>query len=112
MKAQQTIKAVSVLQPTACLFVVEYLRLARKHDPRCDFLHNPPFSMAWTDIGGEEAHLLGCGYRLDEVRPAYLVQPVFAVLALENHGGLDFSNCLFVGLQLPEAPRLSYEAVN
>lgn len=29
--------------------------------------------MAGTEIGGEEAHFLGRGYRLDEVRPAYLV---------------------------------------
>lgn len=62
-------------------------------------------------MGGEEAHLLGHGHRLDEVRPAYLVQPVFVVLALDKHRGLHFGNGRFVPLQLPEALCLSYEAV-
>lgn len=67
--------------------------------------------MIGMEICGKEAHLLRRGYRLDAVRPAYVVHPVFVVLALEDHGSLNSSNRLFVGLQLPKAPRLSHEAV-
>lgn len=59
--------------PRRVLFVIEYLRLIRKHDPCCYLLHSPPFSTARTDIGSEEANFLRRGYRLDDVRPAYLV---------------------------------------